>query len=180
MDGEWKYLGACEPEPRLNIAWFTLPVQRAMYVESEVFGKYNGQEEIVYVNESGSGVNVTSHYTRTVPTVVQVIDENGQPVENAKVEYKIFNYGEFYPVVTLYSDVKGETSLTLGQGDIFVWASKGKKLGFGELSVERQDTLTVVLDKAVGNFLCKFLRFFDSAFHSLYTLGQHYFRTVCL
>ena len=54
-------------------------------------------------------------------------------------------------MVTLYSDVKGETSLTLGQGDIFVWASKGKKLGFGELSVERQDTLTVVLDKAVGN-----------------------------
>ena len=151
VDGEWKYLGACEPEPRLNIAWFTLPVQRAMYVESEVFGKYNGQEEIVYVNESGSGVNVTSHYTRTVPTVVQVIDENGQPVENAKVEYKIFNYGEFYPVVTLYSDVKGETSLTLGQGDIFVWASKGKKLGFGELSVEQQDTLTVVLDKAVGD-----------------------------
>ena len=151
VDGEWKYLGACEPEPRLNIAWFTLPVQRAMYVESEVFGKYNGQEEIVYVNESGSGVNVTSHYTRTVPTVVQVIDENGQPVENVKVEYKIFNYGEFYPVVTLYSDVKGETSLTLGQGDIFVWASKGKKLGFGELSVERQDTLTVVLDKTVGD-----------------------------
>ena len=151
VDGEWKYLGACEPEPRLNIAWFTLPVQRAMYVESEVFGKYNGQEEIVYVNKSGSGVNVTSHYTRTVPTVVQVIDENGQPVENAKVEYKIFNYGEFYPVVTLYSDVKGETSLTLGQGDIFVWASKGKKLGFGELSVERQDTLTVVLDKTVGD-----------------------------
>ena len=151
VDGEWKYLGACEPEPRLNIAWFTLPVQRAMYVESEVFGRYNGQEEIVYVNESGSGVNVTSHYTRTVPTVVQVIDENGQSVENAKVEYKIFNYGEFYPVVTLYSDVKGETSLTLGQGDIFVWASKGKKLGFGELSVERQDTLTVVLDKTVGD-----------------------------
>ena len=151
VDGEWKYLWACEPEPRLNIAWFTLPVQRAMYVESEVFGKYNGQEEIVYVNESGSGVNVTSHYTRIVPTVVQVIDENGQPVENAKVEYKIFNYGEFYPVVTLYSDVKGETSLTLGQGDIFVLASKGKKLGFGELSVERQDTLTVVLDKTVGD-----------------------------
>ncbi len=151
VDGEWKYLGACEPEPRLNIAWFTLPVQRAMYVESEVFGKYNGQEEIVYVNESGSGVNVTSHYTRTAPTLVQVIDENGQPVVNAKVEYKIFNYGEFYPVVTLYSDVKGETSLTLGQGDIFVWASKGKKLGFGELSVEQQDTLTVVLDKAVGD-----------------------------
>lgn len=151
VDGEWKYLGACEPEPRLNIAWFTLPVQRAMYVESEVFGKYCGQEEIVYVNESGSGVNVTSHYTRTMSTVVQVIDEKGQAVESAKVEYKIFNYGEFYPVVTLYSDVNGETSLTLGKGDIFVWAEKGEKFGFGELSVEHQDSLVIVLDKNVGD-----------------------------
>lgn len=106
-------------------------------MESEVFGKYNGQEEIVYVNKSGSRRERDFPLYTDRPTVVQVIDENGQPVENAKVEYKIFNYGEFYPVVTLYSDVKGETSLTLGQGDIFVWASKGKKLGFGELSVER-------------------------------------------
>ena len=151
VDGVWKYLGACEPEPRLNIAWFTLPVQRAIYVESEVFGKYRGQEEIVYVNESGSGVNVTSHYTPTVPIVVQVVDKEGQPVEHAKVEYKIFNYGEFYPVVTLYSDVKGEISLTLGKGDVFVWAGKGEKFGFGELSVERQDSLVIVLDKNVGD-----------------------------
>ena len=147
VDGVWKYLGACEPEPRLNIAWFTLPVQRAMYVESEVFGKYNGQEEIVYTNENGSAVNVTSHYTQTVPTVVQVKDENGRPVEDAQVDYRIFNYGEFYPVVTLYSDVKGETALTLGKGDIFVWVEKGEKLGFAEFPVEQQDTLVIVLDK---------------------------------
>lgn len=151
VDGVWKYLGACEPEPRLNIAWFTLPVQRAMYVESEVFGKYNGQEEIVYTNENGSAVNVTSHYTQTVPTVVQVKDENGQPVEDAQVDYRIFNYGEFYPVVTLYSDVKGETALTLGKGDIFVWVEKGEKLGFAEFPVEQQDTLVIVLDKKIGD-----------------------------
>ncbi len=152
VDGVWKYLGACEPEPRLNIAWFTLPVQRAMYVESEVFGKYNGQEEIVYTNEDGSAVNVTSHYTQTVPTVVQVKDENGRPVEDARVDYRIFNYGEFYPVVTLYSDVKGETALTLGRGDIFVWVEKGEKLGFAEFPVEQQDTLVIVLDKKNGDY----------------------------
>lgn len=83
IDGEWKYLGACEPEPRLNIAWFTLPVQRALYVEAEVFGKYAGGkkylyengnfkiwgkdggegEEIVSVGDNSTIVNVTSHYT---------------------------------------------------------------------------------------------------------------------
>lgn len=57
IDGEWKYLGACEPEPRLNIAWFTLPVQRAMYVEAEVFGKYGGDEEIVFTNDNALAVN---------------------------------------------------------------------------------------------------------------------------
>ena len=155
VDGEWKYLGACEPEPRLNMAWFTLPVQRAMYVETEVFGKYFGNEEIVSVGDLVTIVNVTSHYTdvdtkEKGSTVVRVVDENGQPIEKAKVEYKIFNYGEFYPVVTLYSDVKGETFLTLGKGDIFVWAWKGDKFGFKKFSVACQDSLIICLDKQIG------------------------------
>jgi len=193
IDGEWKYLGACEPEPRLNIAWFTLPVQRAMYVEAEVFGKYTGGkqlfyengcfkvgekdggegEEIVAVGDNSTIVNVTSHYTdtghrgvgqkgisrlevnfkevRNRKTVVRVLDEGGEPVEDAKVEYKIFNYGEFYPVVTLYSDKRGETVLTLAQGDLLVWATKGERFGFARFPVLRQDTLVLALDKRAGD-----------------------------
>lgn len=193
VDGEWKYLGACEPEPRLNIAWFTLPVQRAMYVEAEVFGKYTGGkkllyengsfkvwgedgsegEEIVSVGDNGTIVNVTSHYTdvgqkrvmqtgifrlevnakevRNKKTVVRVLDGERQPVENAKVEYKIFNYGEFYPVVTLYSDSQGETVLTLARGDLLVWATKGEQLGFARFPVDQQDTLVITLDKRTGD-----------------------------
>lgn len=193
IDGEWKYLGACEPEPRLNIAWFTLPVQRAMYVEAEVFGKYTGGKQLFYENgcfkvwgkDGGEGeeivvmgdnstiVNVTSHYTdtgrkvavqkgifrlevntkevRNRKTVVRVLDEGGQPVEDAKVEYKIFNYGEFYPVVTLYSDKQGETVLTLAQGDLLVWATKGERFGFARFPVLRQDTLVLALDKRAGD-----------------------------
>lgn len=151
IDGEWKYLGACEPEPRLNIAWFTLPVQRAMYVESEVFGKYTGDEEIVYTNDNFSAVNVTPHYTATTKTVVRVKDAAGRPSMNAKVEYRIFNYGEFYPVVTLYTDALGEARLTLGKGDIFVRAEKGDAVGFALLPVSRQDTLVLVLDRKIGD-----------------------------
>ena len=32
VDGTWKYLGACEPEPRLDIAWFTAPVRRGVFM----------------------------------------------------------------------------------------------------------------------------------------------------
>lgn len=151
IDGEWKYLGACEPEPRLNIAWFTLPVQRAMYVEAEVFGKYDGDEEIVFTNDNASAVNVTSRYTRTKRTVVQVKDSLGRPAEGARVEYKIFNYGEYYPVATLVADALGETALTLGEGDIMVWASDGERFGFGRFPVEEQDTLVIALDKRAGD-----------------------------
>ena len=45
IDGKWYYLGACEPEPELNFAWFDAPVKRAMMVHTTVFGKYNGKEQ---------------------------------------------------------------------------------------------------------------------------------------
>lgn len=151
IDGEWKYLGACEPEPRLNVAWFTLPVQRAMYVEAEVFGKYDGNEEIVFTNDNASAVNVTSRYTRTRRTVVRVTDTLGRPAGGARVEYKIFNYGEYYPVVTLVADARGETALTLGEGDLVVWTSDGGRFGFGRFPAGERDTLVVALDKGAGD-----------------------------
>ena len=147
VDGEWKYLGACEPEPRLNMAWFTVPVQRAVYVEADVFGRYKGDEEVVYATRNSTGINVTAHYTKTRPTVVQVIDSLQQPVAGAKVEYRLFNYGEYYPIATLYSDKDGNSRLTLGLGDLIVWVSKGEKYGFGKYDVREGDTLRIVLNK---------------------------------
>lgn len=145
VDGEWKYLGACEPEPRLNLAWFTSPVQQAMYVVADVFGKYEGTEELVKTDRDNSIVNVTSHYTPTARTVVRVVDSMGHPVPGAKVDYRIFNYGEFYPVATLRADEQGQTALTLGKGDILVWAWANGDWGYASFQVDEQDTLTVTL-----------------------------------
>ncbi|MDR1273807.1 MAG: transglutaminase-like domain-containing protein, partial [Odoribacteraceae bacterium] len=147
--GAWKYLGACEPEPRLDIAWFTLPVQRAVYVEAEVFGRYEG-EEIVLADGSGSKVNVTARYTRARPARVRVIDRQGHPVAGARVEYRVFNYGEFYPVVTLRADERGESRLTLGEGDLLVWASHAGRYGFAKLPADAPGALTLTLDKDVA------------------------------
>ena len=149
-DGQWKYLGACEPEPRLDIAWFTAPVRRGLYIEARVFGKYKSDEEITAMNANLTAVNVTSHYTDVKKAVIRVVDSAGRPVEGASVEYKIYNYGEYYPAVTLTTDKQGISSLTVGQGDWIIWASKDGKFGFGELEAAHRDTLKIVMDKG-GN-----------------------------
>lgn len=152
VDGKWKYLGACEPEPKLDIAWFTAPVRRGLLMQARVFGKYKSDEEVVSVSPDMTNVNVTANYTETTPVKIQVVDTAGQPVEGAKVEYKIFNYGEYYPAVTLLTDKAGESSLTVGRGDWLVWVSKGRRYGFAELDVLHQgsETLQITLDKADG------------------------------
>ena len=151
VNGEWKYLGACEPEPRLNLAWFTSPVQQAMYVVADVFGKYRGDEELVATDSDNSIVNVTSHYTPATRAVVRVVDASGRPAAGAKVDFRIFNYGEFYPVASLRADSSGEAALTLGRGDILVWAWKDGRFGYAPFRVAERDTLTVALRHEEGD-----------------------------
>ncbi|MBS0010875.1 MAG: transglutaminase domain-containing protein, partial [Bacteroidales bacterium] len=47
VNGEWKYLGACEPEPVLDRGWFTEPARRAMLTHTKAFGHYRGEESVV-------------------------------------------------------------------------------------------------------------------------------------
>lgn len=145
-DGAWKYLGACEPEPRLDIAWFTAPVRRGLFMEARVFGKYPADEEIVSVNANLTSVNVTGNYTDVKKAVVEVKDPEGKPVAGALVEYKIYNYGEYYSAVKLKTNAGGLSSLTVGLGDWIVWASKDGAYGFGELKAARTDTVRIVLN----------------------------------
>lgn len=151
VDGEWKYLGACEPEPRLNIAWFTAPVRRGLFMTARVFGKYVSEEETVSADPGMTTVNVTPNYTDTRKVTVKVVDENGIRVPEAKVEYKIYNYGEYYPAVTLLTNAQGISELTVGLGDWLIWCSQGEHYGFGKLNAAVADSMVVVLDKTAGS-----------------------------
>ena len=46
-DGEWYFMGACEPEPVLNLGWFNAPASRGMLMHTRVFGRYDGPAEKV-------------------------------------------------------------------------------------------------------------------------------------
>ena len=133
-DGKWYFLGACEPEPVLNLGWFNAPASRAMLMHTRAFGDYNGPEEVMLRTSNFTEINLTSNYAPVAPIDFYVKDSEGKPVENARVEFKIYNYAEFFTAVTKYTDANGHTSLSAGIGDLVVWASKNGKYTYQKVS----------------------------------------------
>ena len=150
-DGKWHFLGACEPEPVLDLGWFNAPASRGMLMHTKVFGRYEGKEEVMSVNPTYTEINVIDNYAPTAQAKVMVKDEAGNPVPDACVEFKLYNYAEFYTVATKHTDDSGMCGLTAGKGDMLVWASKDGRFGFSKLSFGKQAELTVTLDKQAGD-----------------------------
>ncbi|MCI5716770.1 MAG: transglutaminase domain-containing protein [Alistipes sp.] len=148
VDGRWWFLGACEPEPDLNVAWFNEPASRAMLMHTRVYGDYHGAEDVIQRTECFTEINVVDTYAPVRRSVVTVTDTAGNPVAGATVEFKIFNYGEYCTVVTLTSDDSGRVALHTGLGDMVVWASHGGRFGVAEVDSE---AVTVALDHADGD-----------------------------
>ena len=148
-DGKWYFLGACEPEPVLNLGWFNAPASRAMLMHTRAFGNYNGPEEVLQRTNNFTEINLTSNYAPTAEVKFEVKDTDGKPVSGAKVEFKIYNYAEFYTAVTKQTDAQGRTSLSAGKGDLLIWASKDGKYGYSKASFGKDNTVTITLNHNV-------------------------------
>ncbi len=145
VDGKWYFLGACEPEPELNMGWFAAPVKRAMMTHTVVFGQYQGSEEKLQLDDKFTRVNLLANYASTRSIPVKVVKNDGKPAINVKVEYMLYNYAEFYPIATKYSDRKGICSAISGYGDLMVWASHNGFYGYKKVSGNSTDTIIVTL-----------------------------------
>lgn len=146
VDGKWYFLGACEPDYELNMGWFAGPVKRAMMTHTVVFGQYQGSEEKLQKDDRFTRVNLLSNYasTKTIPVRVTY---NGKAAENAKVEFMLYNYAEFYPIATKYTDKKGVCSSVTGYGDLIVWASLNGAFGFLKVNGVSVDTITIAINQ---------------------------------
>ena len=122
VDGKWYFLGACEPEPVLNLGWFNAPASRGMLMHTKVFGRYNGPEEIMHQNANFTEINIIGNYAPFASATVKVVDAADQPIADAKVEFKVYNYAEFYTVANKKTDAEGKTFLSAGKGDMLVSA----------------------------------------------------------
>lgn len=147
IDGKWNYLGACEPDVDLNMGWFSEPATRVMLVHTRAYGRYLGSEDVVTATDRFSELNLTTNYAPVKKVVISVKNEDGTPADSAKVEFQLYNYAEYYPIATAYSDPGGKTSLTTGMGDLVIWASKNGKFAYQRLSVPEKDSLQLVLNQ---------------------------------
>jgi len=147
-DGKWHFLGACEPEPVLNLGWFNLPASRAMLMHTKAFGNYRGPEEVMLRTNNYTEINLIGNYAPTARIDFMVVDAAGKAVDKAKVEFKIYNYAEYYTAVNKFTDNRGRTFLTAGVGDMMVWASKNGAYGFAKASFGKDKSITIRLTRS--------------------------------
>ncbi|MFH0894621.1 MAG: transglutaminase-like domain-containing protein [Bacteroidota bacterium] len=148
VDGKWYFMGACEPEAGLNMGWFAEPATRAMMIHTLVIGDYKGPEEVLLKDEKYTRINVLSNYAPVKNIVVRVLSQDQKAVDNATVNFSLYNYAEFYPIATKKTNASGFCSLTTGFGELLIWCNKNNSFGFEKFTIRNQDTLTVVLNKS--------------------------------
>ncbi|NLB66928.1 MAG: transglutaminase domain-containing protein [Bacteroidales bacterium] len=152
VEGQWHYLGACEPEARLDVAWFSSTALRALLMHNRSFGRYSGSEDVIQHTDCFTEINVTANYTETERLTVCVKDISGAAVQGALVEFKIYNYAEFYSAIKVLSDARGYASAILGKGDVLVWASKDGAYGYAKARArEEGGQVTIVLEHKPGD-----------------------------
>ena len=149
IDGKWQYLGACEPDVDLNMGWFSEPSRRTMLVHTRAYGRYMGSEEVVVAEDRFSELNLTSNYATTKKITISVKNADGTPADSAKVEFQLYNYAEYYPIATSFTNTGGFTNLTTGMGDLVIRAAKNGIFAYKKLSVPETDTLELVLELTI-------------------------------
>ncbi len=122
IDGEWHYMGSCEPDPVVDSGWFTgrlgslIKTEHLFYTDLGVGqeGKYlNG---IYYVNDVGN-------YAETKKLTVSVLDRNGKPAAGARTEIVLMQPElSIVTVDALSTDDNGKAAYTLGMGSVGVVA----------------------------------------------------------
>ena len=142
----WYFLGACEPDPELDMGWFAVPSTRCMMVHSKAFGRYKGDEEVVKQTALYSELNLLSHYAPTRKLTITVTDPSKKPLKDIDVKFKLYNYSEFYTLATIKTDEEGQAQLTTGLGDLLVWATDGKHYTYRKVDVRKDSLITLELD----------------------------------
>lgn len=150
INGKWYFLGACEPEPVLNLGWFNQPASRGMLMHTKVFGRYDGPEDVMSRTPCYTEINVTRNYAPVEKTIVKVVDKDGHPVPDARIEFKLYNYAELYTVQATRTNAKGEAAITAGLGDMVAWASDGTNYGFTKFSVGKDKKPVIRLERKPG------------------------------
>lgn len=142
--GEWRFLGACEPEPVLNRGWFNSPASRALLVHSRMFGAGDHPLHGEKLGSAGcvTWYNQTARYALTRRVTLRAFVD-GERAAGAEFQIQVLNEASFHTIATLTADERGEASLALGIGDFRAFARLGDRCAECDC---RSDTLELALE----------------------------------
>lgn len=148
VDGEWHYLGTCEPEIVMDSGWFTAAASEAMLVHTRAYGIAPEGERVEGRIGSAYIINRTAAYARTQLLTVKVL-ENGVPKPGAVVRFEIANMAELYPINEQVTDENSEASLLTGLGTMNLHVHDGARYLRCCVDVQKCDSVTLDLANAV-------------------------------
>ena len=150
LNGEWHFLGACEPEEVLDNGWFTNAAARTILIHSRNFVPESAKEapEENFIARIGDVdyLNQTARYAQTVRLNVQVVDEGDRPVQDAEVTFGILNMSEIFPATRVRTDANGCAHLDSGKGHLFVSAHKGDSFAEKLADARKTDCIKLILN----------------------------------
>ena len=148
-DGDWHYLGACEPEAVLDKGWFTAAASKAMLVHAKAFSDLESSAEIAYKTPLYALMNVTERYADCERLTVTVT-HHGMPVQNVTVAFSLVNYSELFPLHKEKTASDGTVSFLTGKGDLYVsCVYNGKYLG-KKVDMRVQQSVVLEMEAAVN------------------------------
>lgn len=150
-DGQWYFLGACEPEPILNKGWFNDAASRAMMVHARWFDTAAPQGEIVGREGMVTMENQISRYAFSKTAKVTVKDEDGRCAAGAKVRFEVLNYAGLCEIAAVETKEDGTAVVQTGYGDLWIEAYLDGKCAEGLLKA-REETCTVTLGKRQADY----------------------------
>ncbi|MCD7818382.1 MAG: transglutaminase, partial [Lachnospiraceae bacterium] len=129
-EGEWYYLGACEPEMRLNRGWFREASSRAMMVHSRSFW-LPADNTVMNMEGIVSMRNQLPRYASAQEICVLALESDGTPAAGVTVTFGLLNYAEYAPVATVRTGEDGRAQFWTGFGSLYVQvaASDGRYKG---------------------------------------------------
>ena len=148
-DGEWHYLGACEPEAVLDKGWFTNAASRAMMIGSRWFDRKEPDEEVLGRDGMNRMLNQLERYGETRRLHVLVKDGDGRPVSGARVSGEVLNYAEFFPVLTVETGEDGYASFVTGLGSLHIRAAFQGRMGECLADTREKDRAVCVLGEEI-------------------------------
>lgn len=118
-NGEWHYVGACEPAAIWDTGWFNNAAKRAVLVRStallidkDIPNHIQNEVGISYHNE-------THRYTECDELLLKLC-YNKKILSNVDISLNVVNYAELKEIASLTANEKGEASISIGRGDVLL------------------------------------------------------------